>query len=317
MHVLVTGGTGYLGSAIVRALARHGHAPVVFARHATSASLPGRAVDGDVRDRTALARAADGVDAICHAAALVSVTRPRPAEFDEINVGGLEAILAVAGALGTPRIIYTSSFLARAPADRTGPICANDYQRTKVRAREVALAAAAAGAPIVSLVPGVIYGPGKGTEGNLVGRLIADHLERRLPGLVGADRPWSYAYVDDVADAHVRALDRGRIGEEYLLGGENAPQMRVFEIVRELTGAPLPRRLPYALASAAARFEEARARLTGRPPLLTRGVVEILRHDWSMDSRRSIDELGYRTTLLESGLKTLLSSLSPFLPQRE
>jgi uncharacterized protein YbjT (DUF2867 family) len=85
MHVLVTGGTRYLGSAIVRALARHGHAPVVFARHATSASLPGRAVDGDVRDRSALARAAAGVGAICHTAALVSVSRPRPAEFDEIN----------------------------------------------------------------------------------------------------------------------------------------------------------------------------------------------------------------------------------------
>jgi nucleoside-diphosphate-sugar epimerase len=117
MHVVVTGGTGYLGSAIVRALARHGHFAVIFARHASSASLPGRAVDGDVRDRTALTRAAAGADAICHAAALVSVWRPRPAEFDEI-------------------------------------------------------------------------------------------------------------------------------GEEYLLGGDNAPQMRVFEIVRELTGAPLPRRLP-------------------------------------------------------------------------
>ena len=116
-----------------------------------------------------------------------------------------------------------------------------------------------------------------------------------------------------MADAHVRALDAGRIGEEYPLGGENAPQMRVFEIVRELTGAPLPRRLPYALASIAARIEEARARLTGRPPLLTRGVVEILRHDWSMDSRRSIDELGYRMTPLESGVTAVVRSLSPFV----
>ena len=121
--------------------------------------------------------------------------------------------------------------------------------------------------------------------------------------MIGAERLWSYAFVDDVADAHVAALEIGGIGEEYLLGGENAPQMRVFEIVRELTGAPLPRRLPYAVASAAARFEEARARLTGRPPLITRGVVEILRHDWSMDSRRAIDELGYRVTPLVSGLK--------------
>ena len=88
----------------------------------------------------------------------------------------------------------------------------------------------ARGLPIVTLFPGVIYGPGLATEGNLVGRLISDHRARRLPGLIGADKPWSYAYVDDVANAHVAALERGRSGAEYRLGGVNAAQMRVFEI---------------------------------------------------------------------------------------
>jgi nucleoside-diphosphate-sugar epimerase len=80
--------------------------------------------------------------------------------------------------------------------------------------------------PIVSLLPGVIYGPGAATEGNLVGRLVRDHLEGRLPGVIGADRQWSFSYVDDVAAAHVGALTRGERGGEYLIGGENAPQMR-------------------------------------------------------------------------------------------
>jgi nucleoside-diphosphate-sugar epimerase len=310
MRVLVTGGTGYLGSAIVRALARHGHEAIVFARHASAAvGLPGRAVDGDIRDRRALTRAADGADAICHVAALVSTWRPRPAEFDEVNVGGLEAAIDAARTLGTSRIVYTSSFLAIPRADGVVPRRAQDYQRTKERARDVARAAAEAGVPIVSMVPGVIYGPGARTEGNLVGRLIRDHLAGSLPGVVGADRQWSYAYVDDVADAHVQALDRGEIGAEYELGGVNAPQMRVFEIVRELTGARLPRRLPFALASAAALVEEARARVTGRPPLLTRATVEILRHDWPLDSLRSIEALGYRVTALESGVRATVAGL--------
>ncbi len=308
MRVLVTGGTGYLGSAIVRALVRQGHEPVVFARRASAAGLPGRAVDGDIREATAVRRAAEGADAICHAAALVSVWRPRPADFDEVNVGGLESVIHAARALGTPRVIYTSSFLALPPADASAVLTANDYQRTKIRARAVARAAADAGLPIVTLVPGVLYGPGAATEGNLIGRLVADHLAGRLPGLIGADRRWSYAYVDDVADAHVRALSRGGVLEqEYLLGGENAPQMRVFEILREITGAMLPRRLPFALASAAAVFEETRARVTGRPPRLTRGVVEIFRHDWSMDSTRSAGELDYRVAPLESGLRAMLA----------
>lgn len=308
MQVLVTGGTGYLGSAIVRALVRQGHEPIVFARKASAARLPGRAFDGDVRDRAAVRRAADGVDAICHAAALVSVWRPRPADFDEVNVGGLESAIDAVRALRIPRLIYTSSFLARPPSDGGRVLRANDYQRTKVRARAVARSAADAGAPIVTLVPGVIYGPGPATEGNLVGRLIGDHLGGRLPGVVGADRRWSYAYVDDVADAHVGALSRGTPGEEYALGGENAPQMRVFEIVRDVTGAPLPRRLPFALASAAGWLDEARARVTGRPPLITRGVVEIFRHDWEMESGRSVSDLGYRVRPLDSGIRSILGA---------
>lgn len=309
MRVLVTGGTGYLGGAIVRALVRAGHEPIVFSRHASGAALPGRAIDGDIRDAAAVKRAAADADALCHAAALVSIWRPRPSEFDEINVGGLVTALDAARACGLSRFVYTSSFLALPPSDAGSAISANDYQRTKVRAREVARTAADGGMPIVTLVPGVIYGPGAVTEGNLLGRLIADHLAGRLPGLVGADRIWSYAYVDDVADAHVRALDRGAIGGEYSVGGENAPQMRVFEIVRELTGARLPRVLPFALAAAAARLEEARARMTGRTPRLTRGAVTIVRHDWTLDSGRSVRELGYRMTPLDAGLRLTLDAL--------
>ena len=107
MRILVTGGSGYLGSAIVRALSRHGHEPVVFARRASSAGLPGRAVDGDIRDRRAIRSAAEGVDAIIHSAALVSLWQPSSSVFDEINVGGLESTLDVVRTLGIRRIVYT------------------------------------------------------------------------------------------------------------------------------------------------------------------------------------------------------------------
>lgn len=310
MRVLVTGGTGYLGSTIVRALVRRGHDPTVFARRASASGLPGRLVDGDVRDRPALARAAKGADAICHTAALLSVWRRRAAEFDEVNVGGLESAIAACRAHLVPRLVYTSSFLALPPADApAAAIRANDYQRTKALARETARRAADDGVPIVSLFPGVVYGPGAATEGNLVGRLISDHVAGRLPGLIGADRPWSYAFVDDVAEAHVTAIERGRAGAEYVLGGENAPQMRVFEIVREATGVALPRRIPFAVATAAGLIEEARAHLTGATPRLTRGIIEIFRHDWSMDSRLSMDELNYRITPLSAGVLATLGSL--------
>lgn len=309
MRVLVTGGTGYLGAAIVRALHARGHQPVVYARRATSGALPGVAMDGDVRDPAALRRAAEGADAIVHAAALVTLWRPAPREFDDVNVNGLLNVLAVARALATPRLVYTSSFLAQPPAGAPRPLEANDYQRTKVRGLDLARRAAAEGQPVVIMVPGVVYGPGTDTEGNLVGRMVRDHLAGRLPGIIGADRVWSYSYVDDVASAHVSAAERPGIRGEYVVGGENVPQRRVFEILRELTGRPLPLRLSFPVAAVAAAAEERVAAWRGRAPRLTRGTVHIFRHDWTLDSACSIHELGYRITPLREGLERVLQQL--------
>jgi nucleoside-diphosphate-sugar epimerase len=307
VNVLVTGGTGYLGRAIVAALIRHGHRPTVFARRALAAAdLEVPRVDGDVRDRATVRDAARGMDAVIHTAALVSVWRKDRADFDRVNVGGLETVVDVCAAHGTPRLVVTSSFLALPPAGRRRPLEANDYQRSKVRAREIVRAAGRRGVPIVSVTPGVIYGPGIESEGNLVGRMIRDHLAGRLPGIIGAAHTWSFSYIDDVADAHVRAMDRGEPGDDYVAGGENAAQQRAFEIVREVTAVPLPRRIPAALAHLAGLAADVRAR-RGVPPPLTHGTVRILTHDWPLDSTRSVQKLSYTMTPLAQGIRALLA----------
>lgn len=309
MRVFVTGGTGYLGRAIVRALAGAGHTLVVFARTATQSGLPGELVDGDIRDAAAVERAAAGCDAISHSAALVSIWRRRRQDFDDVNVGGLANVLAAAQKHGIDRIVYTSSFLALPPRDLPHTIDANDYQRTKVLADRAADQAVLDGAPLVRVYPGVVYGPGTMSEGNLVGRLIADHLKRRLPGLVGPEHPWSYAYVDDVAAGHRAALERGAVGARYPLGGENATLYRVFDIVRAATGRWRPLRIPYPVADALGTLEEMRVTILGGTPLVTRGAVEIFRHDWSLDSRDAVDALGYTMTPLEEGVRRTIASI--------
>ena len=309
MRVLVTGGSGYLGSAIVRALDRSGHEAIAFARHATAMRRPGPAIDGDVRDTRAVTAAAAGVDAICHAAALVAQWRRDPSEFDAINVGGLQSVLSAARERAIPRVVYTSSFLALPPADSPHVLTANHYQRTKVAARDVARRAASEGVPVVTLYPGVIYGPGPATEGDLVGRLMRDHLRGRLPAVIGAERLWSFAFVEDVADAHVAALIVPQPARDYVVGGINAPQRAIYEFLLAARGRPVPRAMPRALGTVAAVACEACASLLHRAPLLDRGVVEIFSHDWSLDSSAAEAELGLRMTPLAEGFTRTLAAL--------
>jgi len=310
MRVLLTGGTGYLGRAIARALAAREHEVVVFSRRASGSGAPGTPVDGDIRNAADVRRAASGCDALVHTAALVSIWRRRREDFDDVNVGGLRNAIAAAQAAGISRIVYTSSFLARPPHGESTPISANDYQRTKVMADAVADDAVRAGCPIVRVYPGVVYGPGSRTEGNMLARLIADYLKGRLPALIGADKPWSFAYVDDVAAGHCEALVRGRPGARYALGGENATPARAFEIISQLTGRRPPGRMPYAVADALGLAEELRVTLFGGTPLVTRGAVEIFRHDWSLDSSDAVRDLHYTMTPLDEGIRRTLASLS-------
>jgi farnesol dehydrogenase len=307
MRVLVTGGTGYLGQAIVRALQARGHVPVVFARGAKKTSGV-FFVPGDVRDRDAFVAAARGCDALIHTAALVSVWRPNPRDFDDINVGGLQHALEAVQAHGLQRLVYTSSFLALPPAGRTAPLAANDYQRTKADAAVVAAQARDRGVPIVSMYPGVIYGPGLLSEGNLIGRMISDHLAGRLPGLLGADRLWSFAWVEEVARAHVAALEHPSPAAGYQVGGPNLPQIAPFEALRDIRGTALPRRLPLWAGTPAAWLDETRARLTGRVPQLTRLTLEIFRHDWPLDSSSAERDLGFQQKPLKEGIGALLSA---------
>ena len=314
LRALVAGGSGYLGSAIVRALVRRGHQPIAFSRHPLTSPAHLPALRGDLRSRTDVADAVQHCDAVCHTGALVSQWRRRSRHFDEVNVEGTQHVIEACRARAVPRVVYTASFLALPPEGRTTTLVANDYQRTKVAAFGVVRDAIRTGMPIVVLIPAVVYGPGPATEGNLVSRLLRDHLVGRLPGIVGADHQWSFAWIDDVAEAHVSAVEGATIGAEYAIGGENAPQMRMFEVARSVTGRPLPRRLPLALVRAAAAVEELRARIGGPPPFVTRGAVEILSYDWPLDSRRAVNDLGYAPRPLESGLRAVIESLDAHAP---
>ncbi len=323
--ILVTGGTGYLGRHLVAALGRRGPGVRVLARDpARAAGFTGAGVEvvpGDVTDRASLDAACRGVSAVVHAAAMVrSWARDRRA-FEAVNVHGLRnAVLAAAGA-GARRFLFVSSFFALGPTDGiTGDETLppdprrrfhNEYERTKTLAEAEARELAAQGHPLVTVYPGVLFGPGVLTEGNLVAGMLVEAAAGRLPGLPGGgDRRWCFTYVEDAAEGAALALERASPGDRLVLGGENATLREFFDLVEACGGPRVPRRsIPYAAASAAGALREFLAALGGPRPKVTRGAVGIFRHEWAYSSRRAERALGWRARPLREGVVATLASL--------
>jgi nucleoside-diphosphate-sugar epimerase len=324
MKVLVTGGTGFLGRRTVERLAKEHEVRLLVRSSSSRERFPPNVefAVGDVTDAASLAPAVQGCEAVVHAAALVKILAPRE-EFDRVNVGGLENVLAAAKAGGVNRVVYVSSFIALGPTERgsAGGVAGvldesagepadptrrwiNDYERTKALSDRRARGAIEQGASLNVVYPGVIYGPGELTEGNIVVRHIMDLVAKKLPGLLGkAERVWNYVFVEDVAEGIARTLERATPGARYVLGGENVRQDEFYRLVGELTGAKIPGlRFPDAVAKTTGALMKAWALWTNGVPQLTPDLVEIYRHDWAFDSTRATRELGYLPRSLRSGL---------------
>jgi farnesol dehydrogenase len=318
VKILITGGTGFIGRCLVGRLAA-AHDLTLLVRGASSRDrfpAGARFATGDVTDRASLEAAARGQDAVVHAAALVKILAPER-DFDRINVGGLENVLAAAQAAGVQRVVYVSSFIALGPTER-GPggvldesadtaadrAWINPYERTKTIADRRARAAIASGLPLDVVYPGVTYGPGELTEGNIVVRHILDLQGGKLPALLGKpERRWNYVHVGDVVDGIARVLESGPAGRRFVLGGENVTQEQFYGLVAELSGARIPKlRMPDGVAKAAGAAMKGWARLTRGVPQLTPDLVDVYKHDWALSSAKAERELGYRPRSLRDGL---------------
>lgn len=327
MKVLLTGGTGFLGRVLARRLVDGGHRVALLVRPTSErGGLPPEAelVDGDVTERASLDHAlgAGGFDAVIHAAALVKILAPRR-DFERVNVEALDHVLAAAEAAGVGRVVYVSSFMALGPTERfpggeateEAPPAdrrwINDYERTKTVADRRARRAIEAGAPLSVVYPGVIYGPGSLTEGNIVVRHLLDLAHGRLPGLLGdPSHRWNYVFVDDVAEGIVRVLELPDAGRRFVLGGDNVRQSRFYDLLEEVGDVHFPRRrIPDWIATAAGFAMREVARWTGATPRLTPDLVEVYRHDWALDSSRAAAELDWRGRPFERGLVQTLSWL--------
>lgn len=308
MATLVTGGTGFVGSAVVRALAARGeHTRCLVRRGSDRRNLDGldvELVEGDLCDRESLEAAVSGCSALYHVAADYRIWVRRPCEMHKTNVEGTRRLMQAALHHGVERVVYTSSVAVLGktgngtPADEETAVCLQDmvglYKRSKFLAEaEVRRLQREEGLPVVIVNPSTPFGP-RDLRPTPTGRMVVEAAAGRMPAFV--DTGLNVVHVDDVAAGHLLAFDRGEPGERYILGGENLGLAEILGKVAEFCGksAPrlrLPRRPLYPLAVAA----EAWARFSGgREPMLTVDGLKMAAKPMYFSHVKAGERLGYR-----------------------
>jgi len=305
VRALVTGATGFVGAAVARALLTRGWQVRVLARPGSErANIASLAVDvaaGDLKDPRSLEEALQDCRALFHVAADYRLGARDSRELYRTNVDGTRNILGAARAAGVERIVYTSSVatvgipLDGSPGNEATPVTLEQmighYKRSKYLGEQVALEAARAGCPIVIVNPSTPIGPGD-IKPTPTGRIVLDAAAGRMPAYV--DTGLNVVHVDDVAAGHLQAFDRGRVGERYILGGDDLTLQQILVAIAALVGRRPPRvRLPYAAVLPMAYVAEAYAALSGRSGRLTLEGLRMSRKRMFFASDKARQELGY------------------------
>ena len=306
MKALVTGASGFVGSAVARKLLAAGFDVRVLVRASSKrdnlADLPVEIVTADLDDVASLSPAVRGCNTLFHVAADYRLWVPDPASIYRTNVEGSRNLLRAAAAAGVERIVYTSSVATlginadRSPANEFTPVGLGDmvghYKRSKYLAEAaVRELVQEESLPVVIVNPSTPVGP-RDIRPTPTGRIIVDMLRGRMPAYV--DTGLNIVHVDDVAEGHVLALNHGRIGERYILGGEDMSLREILAAIAKLSGLRPPRVcLPHALVMPIAWLAEQVAGLTGVEPFATVDGVRMARKHMYFSSARAQHELGY------------------------
>ncbi len=308
-RVLVTGASGFIGSAVARQLVqRQAEVVTLVEPGAERANLEGLGVahvEGDVRDLAAVRKAVRGCRYVFHVAALYRFWARDPHAFYEVNVQGTRNVLGAASESGVEKLVYTSTVgtlglervSATATADeRSFPDIRHlygSYKRSKYVAEHEVLRGVAEGMQASLVLPTMPFGPGDQAP-TPSGKVVLDYLNGRMPGYV--DTVLNVVHVDDVAAGHLLALEQGRTGRSYILGGENLTMRQLLAALALLTGLPEPRvRVPRSLSLAVAALSEVvEGRLLRRSPAVPWEAARMSTSTMAFDDRRARRELGYR-----------------------
>jgi dihydroflavonol-4-reductase len=305
MTTLVTGAAGFLGSHVARQLVARGENVRVLLRPSSQnraiADLPLEYVTGDLRDTNSLDRALKGINRVFHAAADYRLWAQHSQDIYDSNVGGTKNILAAAKRAGVEQFIYTSTVATIAVDRPAQPNESTDskleemighYKRSKWMAEREALNAARAGLPVIVAMPTTPVGPWD-WKPTPTGKLIVDFLNGKMPGYV--ETGLNFVGVEECAAGHLLVAEKGKVGERYLLGGENLTLKQVLDTLAKITGLPSPSlKISYNVALGVAYASTLFSRLVGKEPGIPVEGVKIAQHKMFVDCARSQSELGFK-----------------------
>jgi dihydroflavonol-4-reductase len=315
MLAFVTGATGFVGSHVARVLHEQGADLRLLVRSTSNPknieALHAERAVGDLRDPASLQKATSGCDTVFHVAADYRLWIRDPDQMYRSNVDGTRAILEAARKNGVRRVVYTSSvatmgFLANGhPADENSPVSLDHmighYKRSKFMAEQVAIEAGKSGMDVVVVNPTTPVGE-QDIKPTPTGRIIVDFLKKKFPAYV--DTGLNLVDVDECARGHVAALEKGRSGERYILGGENLTLKQILDKLAQISGIPSPKvRVPYVLALATGVVDEI---VTGHirrgEPRATIDAVRMGRKKMFVSSAKAERELGWKIVPVDNAL---------------
>ena len=309
-RVLVTGASGFLGWHVARRLLEKGWRVRALARpSSTIRELDVERVIGDLRDPESLRRAVAGCEVVFHVAADYRLWARNPEELYRSNVDGTRNLLHSAREAGVERVVYTSTVgcigvPAGQPGDEQQPVTLNQmtgaYKRSKFLAEKVAVEAAASGLPVVIVNPTAPVGD-RDFKPTPTGKIILDFLAGRMPAFI--DTGLNLVDVDDTAEGHLLALERGRVGERYILGCENLTLASILVRLAAIAGKPAPTtRIPYAVAYGFGLLSTGWAAITGREPRAPIDAVRMARKKMFVTHRKAEAELGFHPRPVDQAL---------------
>lgn len=316
--IFVTGATGFIGTKLVSELVKQGHIVHALVRKTSNTeSLNHKNIllfEGDILDIASIERAIQECTYVFHLAAYAKNWARNVNDFYNYNVNGMLNVFEAAKRFNVKRVVWTSTIVTFGPTaqgvigDENMPRITNkyftDYEASKVIAEQKAIRMTEQGFPVVIVNPTRVYGPGKLTEGNSVSLLIDQYDKGKMPFLLnGGTNIGNYVFVDDLVKGHILAMEKGRIGERYIIGGENASLKQIFDYIDEISGKKHKRiNMPSKLGLAYGALQKFLADKLNIYPQITTGWVETFLLDWVYTSAKAEKELGYNYISLKDGL---------------